>query len=150
MARSRAHAHSPCGNSRMNILFLSAEFPTPKNPLGAVFNRHMIRGLARRHHVRVVCPIAWTTKASRGRGSAMTKIAEPYSMRFPQFYFPPRVALHRRGTWMWWSLRRGLLREVRHDRPDVVWADWAHPDGEVARRLARSSGAPAVALVAGL
>ena len=133
----------------MRVLFLSSEFPTRVDPHRAVFNRHMIRGLASRHQVHVVCPIAWT-EAWRGRhNSPLLEAAVNYSATYPRFYFPPRVALHQRGTWMWWSLSSLLRREARCHQPEVVLSYWAHPDGEVALRLARRLGVPIALMVGG-
>ena len=136
----------------MNVLFLSSEFPSPVDPHRAVFNRTMIRGLARRHRVEVMCPIAWT-EAVKGRPPSPPPTApapaEPYSAHYPRFYFPPRVALHQRGTWMWWSVRRHLLDAAARFKPEAVLSYWAHPDGEVALRLARRLGVPVALMVGG-
>ena len=59
------------------------------------------------------------------------------------------MGLHRRGTWMWWSVRGRLLKDAERDRPDVVLSYWAHPDGEVALRLARRLGVPVALMVGG-
>lgn len=133
----------------MNVLFLSSEFPSPVDPLRAVFNRDMIRGLASRHRVNVVCPVAWT-EALRGRHPhPLPESVETNSAIYPRYYFPPRVALHQRGAWMWWSLHRTLSRATREHKPDVVLSYWAHPDGEVALRLARRLGVPVALMVGG-
>ena len=50
---------------------------------------------------------------------------------------------------MWWSVRRGLLRDVSHRQPDVVLSYWAHPDGEIALRFARRLGVPVALIVGG-
>lgn len=134
----------------MNVLFLSSEFPTPQEPNRAVFNGDMIRGLAERHHVHVVCPIAWTGALHHRRHAPLPSAPrEPFSARYPRYFFPPRVALHWRGTWMWWSVRRGLLRDASRFRPEAVLSYWAHPDGEVALRLARRLNVPIALMVGG-
>ncbi len=136
----------------MNVLFLSSEFPSHVDPHRAVFNRNMIRGLARRHRVEVVCPIAWTEAVKRrppSPPSAPPAPAELYSAHYPRFYFPPRVAMHQRGAWMWWSVRRRVLEQAARFKPDVVLSYYAHPDGEVALRLARRVGVPVTLMVGG-
>ena len=133
----------------MNILFLSNEFPSPSDPGRAVFNGHMVRGLAERHRVRVVCPLPWTETVRAHTGHTAEAPAFPFPVFYARYYYPPRVALHLRGVWMWWSLRRLLLRECQRERPDLVFAYWAHPDGEVALRLARRLGVPVVLMVGG-
>ncbi len=134
----------------MNILFVSGEFPSRTDPHRAVFNRGMLRGLAERHHVRVVCPVAWTDglKAKR-EGTAPPLETESFPVSYPWFFFPPRVALHQRADWMWWSVGRSLVRAAREHRPDVVLSYWAHPDGEVALRVARRVGVPVALMVGG-
>ncbi len=133
----------------MNVLFLSSEFPSQVDPHRAVFNRHMIRGLAGRHQVRVVCPIAWTDALRKRDLGPPPQAGERFSATYPRFYFPPRVALHWRGAWMWWSLGRRLFRDASRQKPDVVLSYWAHPDGEVALRLARRLCVPVALMVGG-
>lgn len=133
----------------MNVLFLSSEFPSQVDPHRAVFNRHMIRGLTGRHQVRVVCPIAWTDALRKSDQEPPLPAGERFRATYPRFYFPPRVMLHWRGAWMWWSLRRRLFRDESRHKPDVVLSYWAHPDGEVALRLARWLGVPVVLMVGG-
>jgi glycosyltransferase involved in cell wall biosynthesis/peptidoglycan/xylan/chitin deacetylase (PgdA/CDA1 family) len=133
----------------VNILFLSNEFPTPADPGRAVFNGHMLRVLAQHHCVRVVCPVPWTEVLRGSHDPAAGAPEFPFPVFYRRFFFPPRVALHLRGTWMWWSLRGLLLKEVRRARPDVVFSYWAHPDGEVALRLGRQIGVPVALMVGG-
>ncbi len=130
----------------MKLLFFSSQFPTPANHHGAAFNRSMVRGLAMRHDVRVVCPIPWTTGFRRA--SPSDESPERYEARFQRYYFIPRMAMQLRGVFMWWSLRHTLLDMAHTRRPDVVLSYWAHPDGEAALRFGRHIGAP-VALVVG-
>lgn len=133
----------------MNVLFLSGEYPSPVDPHRAVFNRQMVRGLAARHTLRVVCPIAWTERVRAQSPTAPAGTGDPFRVLYPTFYFPPRIALHLRGNWMWWSLRRMLRREAREHRPDVILSYWAHPDGEAALRFGRHLGIPVVLMVGG-
>jgi teichuronic acid biosynthesis glycosyltransferase TuaC len=132
----------------VNILFLSSEFPSPVDPHRAVFNRQMIRGLAVRHRVHVVCPVAWTDVVRATQPTA-PPASEPFTAHYPRFYFPPRMSLHRRGAWMWWSVRRSLLAAAERFQPAVVLSYYAHPDGEVALRLARQFGVPVALMVGG-
>ncbi len=50
---------------------------------------------------------------------------------------------------MWWSVRRRLLAQAERFKPDVVLSYYAHPDGEVALRLARRLGVPVALMVGG-
>lgn len=129
----------------MKVLFFSNDFPRPWEPLRAVFNLELVRGLAERHELRVVSPAAWTERRNTGVNAAVD--APPTS--YPVHWFPPRLGYSERGTFMWWSLRRHLLDLARTWTPDLVLAYWTHPDGEVALRLARRIGVPMVQMVGG-
>lgn len=132
----------------MKILFFSNDFPGPHDPHKAVFNLRMCEGLAVRHDVRVVSPVAWTEHWPAARASAPQE-AGSLDVAYPTYYFPPRIFLSERGRFMWWSLRRHLLSMTRTWRPDVILAYWAHPDGETALRWRAECGIPVVQVVGG-
>ena len=129
----------------MKILFFSNEFPVPHDHGKAVFNLKMCQSLAGRHEVRVVAPIAWTEH----RRSAALPANVGCPTEYPVYYFPPRIMHAERGRFMWWSLKRQLTELTAVWPPDVVLSYWTHPDGEVARRVAESAGAPFVQMVGG-
>ena len=50
---------------------------------------------------------------------------------------------------MWHSIKGAARSTARECEPDVILSNWAHPDGEVATRLARELGVPSVIMVGG-
>ena len=141
----------------MRLLFISNVFPSPLLPTVGPFNRELVRALSWDHEVRVVCPVAWTDewKARRaGRSLPKGRVgplegARNVTVRYPRYWFTPRVLRQQYGRFMWRSLRRGVMEELSALRPDAVVGYWAHPDGEVAVRAARIAGVPSAVMVGG-
>ena len=141
----------------MKVLFFSYAYPNPLQPGLGTFNRSMVAGLAGDHEVRVVSPVPFP-EVWRGRltGQLPHGLNDPQFVAvpgvradYPTFYYPPKVLRSQYGHCLWWSVRRPLDRAMREFRPDVVLSYWAHPDGEVAVRMARRHNVPAVAMVGG-
>ena len=55
----------------------------------------------------------------------------------------------RYAFFLWQSVRRTVQRLLRSYTPEAILGYWAHPDGEVAVRVARMIGVPAVIMVGG-
>ncbi len=141
----------------MKVLFFSYAYPNPLQPGQGTFNRTMIAGLAGDHEVRVVSPVPFPD-VWRGRlgGKLPRGLNDPQFIAVPDvpadyatFYYPPKLFRSQFGRCLWWSVRRRLDRAMREFRPDVVLSYWAHPDGEVAVRMARRHNVPAVTMVGG-
>jgi glycosyltransferase involved in cell wall biosynthesis len=141
----------------MKVLFFSYAYPNPSNPGLGTFNRSMIAGLTAEHEVRVVSPVSFVDA-----WKARLKGAMPGGLNDPQFtavpdvraeyltsYYTPKLFRSQYGRWMWWSVQRRLNRVMTTYRPDVVLSYWAHPDSEVAVRMAHRHGVPAVVMVGG-
>ena len=141
----------------MKVLFYSYAYPNPLHPGLGTFNRSMVAGLSMEHEVRVVSPVsfvaAWQARLSQRL---------PHGLNDPQFaavpgvpceyltsYYTPKVFRSEYGRWMWWSVARRLHHTMKTFRPDAVLSYWAHPDGEVAVRMAHRHGVPAVVMVGG-
>jgi len=141
----------------MKILFYSYAFPNPTNPGLGTFNRSMIAGLAADHEVRVVSPVsfvdAWKAwfkkKTPNGLNDAQFAAVPGVPAQYLTSYYTPKILRSQYGRWMWWSVQRQLNRTMKQFRPDVVLSYWAHPDGEVAVRMAHKHGVPAVVMVGG-
>jgi glycosyltransferase involved in cell wall biosynthesis len=111
----------------------------------ALFNLAMCQSLARSHDLRVVAPVAWTDRFRHTPANIECQLPVTY----PTYYFPPAVLRSHRASFMWWSLRRGLRVLASEWQPDLILSYWVHPDGEVARRLAREYRVPFVQMVGG-
>src|SRR5262245_8378641 len=137
----------------MNLLLLTNVYPSPVEPGKGVFNRHLARALAREHRVDVVAPVSWVEELrarSRGPNPPALSLAganPTVSVHHPRFYYPPKVLRGWYARFYWWSVRRTVLGVLRERRPDAVIGYWAHPDGAVAVRVARRTGARAVVMV---
>lgn len=133
----------------MRLLFLSNVFPSRYHPVKGTFNLELARALARTHELRVVCPIAWTD-AWRGfvEGQHLKCIAG-VPVEYPRYYYPPKLLRASYGWFLWQSLRGTFQRLLQSFAPEAILGYWAHPDGEVAVRLARRLGVPALVMVGG-
>ncbi len=141
----------------MKVLFFSYAYPNPLQPGLGTFNRSMIAGLASDHEVRVVSPVPfpelWRARLCgqlpRGLNDPQFVAVPGVQADYPTFYYPPKLFRSQYGQCLWWSVRRRLERAMREFRPDVVLSYWAHPDGEVAVRMAQRHNVPAVTMVGG-
>jgi glycosyltransferase involved in cell wall biosynthesis len=139
----------------MKILFLSNVFPNPYQPTKGTFNLELVRALSRRHGARVVSPVSWVDewqyrgKAAAPLGGERRAVVGGVEVCYPRFYYPPRVLRSLYGKFLWHSIRPAVRRFLDEERPDVVLGYWAHPDGEVALRVASSVGAPGAVMVGG-
>lgn len=139
----------------MRILFLSNVFPNPLQPAKGTFNQSLVAALSQEHDVQVVSPISWIDEiSSRIKNkqkidrSVVTRVAGAKT-DYPRFYYPPKIMRHRFGQFLWMSIQRSLQKKMRMFHPDVILSYWAHPDGEVAVKLAQQEGIPAVTMVGG-
>ena len=141
----------------MKVLFFSYAYPNPLQPGLGTFTRSMIAGLAGDHEVRVVSPVPFPAvwrgflcgQLPRGLNDPQFAAVPGVQADYPTFYYPPKVLRAQYGRCLWWSVHRRLDRVLREFRPDVVLSYWAHPDGEVAVRMAQRHRVPAVAMAGG-
>jgi glycosyltransferase involved in cell wall biosynthesis len=133
----------------MRILFFSYAYPNPWQPQLGTFNRTMIAGLAGEHAVRVVSPISFVERFKPRTPVANFSAVPGVSADYPTYYYTPKVLRDLYGQFLDWSVGAQVRRVVRDFRPDVVLSYWAHPDGEVAVRVAHENGLPAVVMVGG-
>jgi len=138
----------------VRLLFLSNEFPNLCEPTKATFNHDLLSALACEHEITVISPISWWDELRARcrhpfRPWPSVRQVGRLVVHHPRFYYTPGRLRHRYGTFLWWSLRRTISRILRGPRPDCILSYWAHPDGEVAVRLARLLGIPSVVMVGG-
>lgn len=141
----------------MHILFISNVFPNPYQPTKGVFNREMVRALARDHTIDVVAPISWVDEWHGGRraqsrflgADRRDRVQDGVEVSYPRYYYPPKVLRQRYGWFFWRSVRREVRRLVDARRPQAVLGYWVHPDGEAVIRTARQIGVPAIVMTGG-
>ncbi len=137
----------------MRILFLSSIFPHGTARVTGTFNLQRCRALAAEHEFCVVAPRSfldvWRTRHQNAVEDRWVPETYGLDVSYPTYFYTPGFARAEYGEMMWWSLRGHLRRVVDRFRPDVVVSYWAHPDGEVALRVAQPLGIPSVVIVGG-
>src|ERR1700730_9287143 len=126
----------------MKLLLLTNVFPNPPQPTKGGFNLELARALARSHDVRVVSPLAWVDEWRARRHNTPPPQDGPATpdgleVHYPRYYYPPKLFRRLYGWFLWQSVRGTVRRLLRSNTPEVVLGYWAHPDGEVAVRIAR-------------
>ena len=120
-----------------------------------IYNLEICRALLPQHEVRAVAPIPWLdeVKARRPGRPALppgrVTVLEGVWVGYPRYFYIPKVLRRLYGTFLWHSIRRFLRNSLADFRPDIVLGYWAHPDGAVAVRYARSVGARVWIMVGG-
>lgn len=132
----------------MRILYLSSIYPSQTAPTRGTYSRDLCRALKQNCDIRVLSPVSWL-EALTTPGSRTAEAHDPVPSSRPIYWYPPRVQRHSYGDWMWTSIRRHVEQVVSEFQPDWVISYWAHPDGEVALRAARSCGARAAVSIGG-
>ena len=135
----------------MKVLAVSSEYPSSLAPHRASFNRQHLNALAEYHDVAVFCPVAWRARLAGGWApiAAPPGVSERIRVAYATYLYPPGVARGSYDSWMWYSLRRALLRFAQDVNPDIVLGIWGFPDGAVAVRLARHLDLPVAAQLLG-
>ncbi len=139
----------------MRILTLTNLYPNPLQPHRAPFSRQEVRALANRHQISVIAPIAWTDELMlryRGKGrlpaQRRTTLGSVVA-EHPRYFYPPRVFRKTYGWCFRESVRPAFERALAKDQPELVYAQWAYPDGWAAVQLGQSAGLPVVIKVHG-
>jgi len=137
----------------VRILAVTNLYPNPRQPHRAPFNRRQFAALALEHEVRVIAPIAWTSRlnsAVDARSSTpRRRVSDGMTIEHPEFLFTPRVLRGLYGHFYARSIRACFHRSVREFAPDIVLASWAYPDGWAAVQLAREAALPVAIKVHG-
>src|SRR5439155_13936951 len=123
-------------------------------PTKGVFNLELARALAQAQQLRVISPVPWTDawrarRRNARHGRECVQAIDGIAVHYPRFYYPPKVLRRFYGWFLWQSVRGTLQRLLQSSVPDAVLGYWAHPDGEVAVRIARMIGVPAIVMVGG-
>ena len=141
----------------MRLLLFANDYPSPWHPTKGTFNRELALALARQHDLHVICPIPWmdawnrrpATLHSVERVSGRHSAAPRLEVHYPRYYYPPKLLRNQYGWFYWQSVRGTVRRVVASSMPEAVLAYWAHPDGEVAVRVASQLGIPSGVIVGG-
>lgn len=137
----------------MRILFLSSIFPHGTARVTGTFNLQRCRALAAEQDVRVVAPRpfldVWRARGQNAAGDRWVQETYGLNVSYPTYFYTPGFARAEYGKQMWWSIQRHLRQVVAEHQPEAVISYWAHPDGEVALRVAQQQGVPSIVIVGG-
>jgi teichuronic acid biosynthesis glycosyltransferase TuaC len=120
---------------RLRVLVFTMVFPNPGQPLHGTFVLERVRHLAALADIQVVAPVPWHHMLRR---SARTPLLQSVvAVRYPWFWYVPKVLMGFRGLFMFLS----AVCEVRRLREtfdfDLIDAHFAYPDGFAAILLGR-------------
>lgn len=137
----------------MRILFLSSIFPHGTARVTGTFNLQRCRALSAENDVRVVAPRTfldvWKSRKDNAAGDRWVHDTYGLDVSYPRYFYTPGFGRAYYGDMMWHSLRSHLQRVVDDFSPEAVISYWAHPDGEVGLRVAKSLNIPSVVIVGG-
>lgn len=136
----------------MKILIISNLFPNPLEQTRSVFNEQQFLALAKSHDVTVVSPIDMPRWVRWTLNGEFKKLRIKQWKGVPVFYTRqihiPRVLLYLNG-WLMYLRLLTFSRFIRKEKPDIIFAAWAYPDGFGVAKLAKSLGLPFVLKVHG-
>lgn len=132
----------------MRVLALTNLYPNPAQPERASFNRQQFRALATTHAVKVIAPVAWTSRAAMARRGQRRPV-DGIEVEHPAYLFTPKALRGWYGHFLRASVRRSFAAALEAFRPDVVLGCWAYPDGWATVHLAHEAGLPAAVKVHG-
>ena len=134
----------------MKVLVTSHLYPSPLSQTSGIFVHNQVRFLQEHGRIQVVNPTPFFPLPGFGRWSAHRHLPRCSVMDGVQVQRPRYITLPRRiaFSWVWRSYLRALER-ANIDRPDVVHAHVAYPDGLAAVAYGRRRGVPVVLTVHG-
>jgi len=140
----------------MRVLSLTSIFPNAASPKSAPYIRQQNLALSRHCELRTWATLRWfpgSRLASRWSPwgldtSRVPRVAEVDGLRveYLRYLRIPRLTAAAGATYALSVLPRLVARS---DRPDVIFATWAYPDGAAAIQLGRLFGIPTVIQVIG-
>jgi teichuronic acid biosynthesis glycosyltransferase TuaC len=144
----------PTDEAGMELLVITNLYPNPVEPRRCTYNEWQFKALAAIMPMTVVCPVSWTQRLryrSQGRLAALEGCREwdGIPVRYPTYYFVPKVLAWLRGWMMTLSILRECKRVLRGRSPKAVLGAFAFPDGFAAVAIGRMAGLPAVIKVVG-
>jgi glycosyltransferase involved in cell wall biosynthesis len=132
----------------MNVLVISTMYPSEAQPVHAVFVEQRVRALAPHARETVVVPIPWFPLVDRlARYAVRARIPRRETrggvdVHYPRFLSFPKILKPLDGFFLYLACRRFAHALPRHERPDLLDAHLAFPDGWGAVLLGRELGVP--------
>lgn len=138
----------------MNVAVLTNLFPNVLEPSRSTFNEQQILALNQvLPVVSVIVPVDWRRVLKFKREGHLDTLRDKtewggVAVSYPTYFYIPKVASWLNGLLMFLSLLPQWLR-VKQQRPEVIYATWAFPDGFAAVLLGKLSGIRVVVKVHG-
>jgi teichuronic acid biosynthesis glycosyltransferase TuaC len=120
---------------RLRVLVFTLVFPNPARPLHGIFVLERIRHLAALADIHVVAPLPWHLAARRQTG--LPEVTPILSVRYPRFWYVPKVLMVLRGFFLFLATVREVGRLRATFDFDLIDAHFAYPDGFAAVLLGR-------------
>ena len=137
---------------QLRVLFVSNLFPNLLEPARGIFNLHQVRHLSKICQVKVVAPIAWffiKGKFAPPKTVPTKEVIDGLPVYHPKAFYLPLIGRSLNPQLFAYSLAR-LLTQIRQEFAfDVIFVDWAYPDGCGVAKLAQHLHIPFVASFAG-
>lgn len=125
------------------MLAFTNQFPNPLYPDWAPFNRQQLSELGKLCPLSLVVPVPWP-EMLRHRRLCLSPQKNPFPVRWPLYWFIPRVAFATHGRSLFHSSWPALRAAAREHGPQVLLATWLYPLGQAALLAARRLGLPLV------
>lgn len=126
----------------LGVLGLTSQFPHPRRPHLAAFNRQQFGELARLCRLSLVAPVPFTQ--AFGPPAEGNHPAPAFPVSHPAYWYVPRLRRDWHGRAFLLSVWPALRRAAASGRFDVLLATWLFPDGWAAASMAQRLGLPLV------
>lgn len=140
-SNSASHPEPSRRSQALGVLVLTTQFPNPRFPHWATFNRQQIDALASFCRLGVVAPVPWTDLLGADAWRRAPQ-RQPYPVHWPIFWYLPRIQRAWHGRSLLWSAWPTLRRLAAQLRPQVLLATWLFPSGWAGMHAARRLGLP--------
>lgn len=138
-----ASSASTSAASRISVLSFSYCYPRAGRMSWGVFVHARLRALASFADLEVASPVPVFPLVTRLRGGAPSGgVLDGVLVHRPKFFYVPGLLKRFDGVFYARGLREWLRQYVRTNRPDILDAHFAWPDGVAVARLARGAGLP--------
>lgn len=131
--------------AKPEILVVSNLYPLPWEPNRATFNKQQFDRLAELYSLKVLVPVAWPDYW-RHRKQILSCNTE--SLRYICYWYTPKMLYNWFLWFMYFSLRVGASGWLKN-KPDLIFASWAYPDGASAAKWASKLDLPMILKVHG-